>query len=97
MHGRVKVKTSAEKAEQKRLERAEKLKRYQEITSAVTELAKTSSWSDEFMSLSAEVLAFNPDHTTIWNIRRKALLQMRKEKSDGEITALVERELKVNC
>uniref|UniRef100_A0A803SSB7 Geranylgeranyl transferase type-2 subunit alpha n=1 Tax=Anolis carolinensis TaxID=28377 RepID=A0A803SSB7_ANOCA len=68
-HGRLKVKTTEEQAEAKRLEREKKLHQYVTATKAIFEKRKLGQLDKEALDLSSQVLAANPDFATLWNFR----------------------------
>ncbi|XP_077503469.1 rab geranylgeranyltransferase subunit alpha isoform X2 [Amblyomma americanum] len=72
MHGRVKVKTTAEKEEEKRKEREKKLEIYKALTQQVIE--KKGEFDDELLRVTGQILQSNPDYTTMWNIRREVFM-----------------------
>lgn len=71
MHGRVKVKTTAEQEEEKRKEREQKLKIYRAATARVLEKREKHEFDDELLHITAQILQGNPDYTTMWNLRRE--------------------------
>ena len=88
MHGRLKVKTTAQQEAERKAHREEKLKTYQTAMSAIfanREALKNASSSDEIseedtikiqqalMKMTAGVLMANPDISTLWNIRKEVL------------------------
>lgn len=93
MHGRIKVRTTAEQAEAKRKEREKKLKIYSETTSRIYEKRKNGEMDKESLSLSEQVLAANPDFSTLWNFRREIFLHKRDENPPDVIQDLCKKEL----
>ncbi|RMX40363.1 hypothetical protein pdam_00017495 [Pocillopora damicornis] len=93
MHGRIKVRTTAEQAEAKRKEREKKLKIYTETTSRIYEKRKNGEMDKESLSLSEQVLAANPDFSTLWNFRREIFLHKRDENPPDVIQDLCTKEL----
>ncbi|GFN95247.1 geranylgeranyl transferase type-2 subunit alpha-like [Plakobranchus ocellatus] len=85
MHGRLKVKSTAEQQEAKRKEREKKLQLYNGATSKI--------FSKELLHLCGEVLAVNPDFYTLWNFRKEVFLQLQKSKSPKELQNLFISEL----
>lgn len=88
MHGRVKVKTTAEQEEEKRIEREKKLKIYKSATQRVIEKRQNQELDDELLHISSQILQSNPDYTTIWNIRREVFMvhfskSLKKTTEDG--------------
>ena len=85
MHGRLKVKTTAQQEAERKAHREEKLKTYQTAMAAIfanREALKNASSSDEIseedtikiqqalMKMTAGVLMANPDISTLWNIKK---------------------------
>ncbi|XP_037529766.1 geranylgeranyl transferase type-2 subunit alpha [Rhipicephalus sanguineus] len=88
MHGRVKVKTTAEQEEEKRKEREKKLKIYKAATQRVMEKRQNQELDDELLNITAQILQSNPDYTTMWNIRREVFIihfnkSLKKTVEDG--------------
>ena len=79
MHGRVKVRTSEEQAAAKKLEREKKIKKYQSLTDEVYTRREAGSLDEELLRLTEEVLGTNPDHYTMWNVRRDVMKQVIAE------------------
>lgn len=71
MHGRVKVKTTAEQEEEKRKEREKKLKIYKAASRQIIEKRRSGELDDELLQITGQVLQSNPDDSTLWNIRRE--------------------------
>ncbi|KFO32086.1 Geranylgeranyl transferase type-2 subunit alpha [Fukomys damarensis] len=92
-HGRLKVKTSEEQAEAKRLEREQKLKLYQSATQAVFQKRQAGELDESVLELTSQILGANPDFATLWNCRREVLQQLEAQKSPEELAALVKAEL----
>ncbi|XP_007442241.1 geranylgeranyl transferase type-2 subunit alpha [Python bivittatus] len=93
MHGRLKVKTTEEQAEAKRLEREKKLHQYVTATKAIFEKRKLGQLDKEALELSNKVLGANPDFATLWNFRREIFLHLEKEESPEEMQGLCKAEL----
>uniref|UniRef100_A0A0K8RW36 Geranylgeranyl transferase type-2 subunit alpha n=1 Tax=Crotalus horridus TaxID=35024 RepID=A0A0K8RW36_CROHD len=93
MHGRLKVKTTEEQAEAKRLEREKKLHQYVTATKAIFEKRKLGQLDKEALELTNQVLSANPDFATLWNFRREIVLRLEKEESPEEMQALCKAEL----
>ncbi|XP_042148564.1 geranylgeranyl transferase type-2 subunit alpha isoform X2 [Ixodes scapularis] len=71
MHGRLKVKTTAEQEEEKRKEREKKLKTYKAANRQIVEKRQSGELDDELLRITGQVLQTNPDDSTLWNIRRE--------------------------
>ncbi|GAB5572750.1 geranylgeranyl transferase type-2 subunit alpha isoform X2 [Prionailurus iriomotensis] len=93
MHGRLKVKTSEEQAEAKRLEREQKLKLYQSATQTVFQKRQAGELDESVLELTSQILGANPDFATLWNCRREVLQQLEAQKSPEELASLVKTEL----
>ncbi|KAJ8679431.1 hypothetical protein QAD02_015218 [Eretmocerus hayati] len=91
MHGRVKVRTSAE---QERIREAEKRKKalaFKKGVELIFEKRKNGDLDDEILVMTEKLLAQLPDVYTLWNIRREALLN--NNWSDDERVEKLEKEL----
>ncbi|XP_029844050.2 geranylgeranyl transferase type-2 subunit alpha isoform X2 [Ixodes scapularis] len=71
MHGRLKVKTTAEQEEEKRKEREKKLKIYKAASRQIIDKRRSGELDDELLRITGQVLQSNPDDSTLWNIRRE--------------------------
>ncbi|MCI4387777.1 hypothetical protein PGIGA_G00078090 [Pangasianodon gigas] len=93
MHGRVKVKSTAQQEEEKRKEREKKLKVYLTVRDAIFKKRSNSELDEEALQLTQQLLASNPDFATLWNYRREILLQLETVKEEEEMQKLYETEL----
>nr|KAF6388551.1 Rab geranylgeranyltransferase subunit alpha [Myotis myotis] len=93
MHGRLKVKTSEEQAEAKRLEREQKLKLYRSATQTVFQKRQAGELDESVLELTSQILGANPDFATLWNCRREVFQRLEAQKSPEELAALVKAEL----
>ncbi|XP_039602288.1 geranylgeranyl transferase type-2 subunit alpha [Polypterus senegalus] len=93
MHGRIKLKTTEEQAEQKQKERLKKLHFYETTRSACFAKRKAGILDEEGLILSGQLLAANPDFATLWNFRREIFLHLKEEKNPEELQTLFEKEL----
>ncbi|XP_011051699.1 PREDICTED: geranylgeranyl transferase type-2 subunit alpha isoform X2 [Acromyrmex echinatior] len=71
MHGRVKVRTTAEQEEIKKRERAIRVVQYKTDIATVFQKRKDKKWDDELLSVTKRMLLNNSDIYTLWNIRRE--------------------------
>ena len=78
MHGRLKVKTSEQQAAEKKAVRTEKMKIYQGAMSAL--LTHRLQHNEGQLKMTSGLLQANPDITTLWNIRKEALLHLLEER-----------------
>ncbi|KAB0390503.1 hypothetical protein E2I00_017485, partial [Balaenoptera physalus] len=92
-HGRLKVKTSEEQEEAKRLEREQKLKLYQSATQTVFQKRQAGELDESVLELTSQILGANPDFATLWNCRREVLQRLEVQKSPEELATLVKAEL----
>ncbi|KAF5894695.1 geranylgeranyl transferase type-2 subunit alpha, partial [Clarias magur] len=93
MHGRVKVKSTAQQEEEKRKEREKKLKVYITVRDAIFKKRSDSELDEEALQLTQQLLASNPDFATLWNYRREILLHLETIKEEEEMQKLYEAEL----
>ncbi|EZA50218.1 geranylgeranyl transferase type-2 subunit alpha isoform X2 [Ooceraea biroi] len=81
MHGRVKVRTTAEQEAIRKKERAAKVAQYKADIAIVFQKRKDKLLDDELLTITRRMLLTNPDIYTLWNIRREAFES--NERSDG--------------
>lgn len=78
MHGRLKVKTTKEQEEERKIKERERAYHFRHLSQKLFGLRtsiKTADSHEEFFKLTSELLLLNPDFYTVWNIRREALLE----------------------
>lgn len=78
MHGKLKVKTSREQEEERKIKEREKAYHFKDLAEKLFDLRpllKTAQDLNEYFKLTGELLLINPDFYTVWNIRREALLE----------------------
>ncbi|KAF7386912.1 hypothetical protein HZH66_011364 [Vespula vulgaris] len=100
MHGRVKVRTTAEQEEIKKKERAKKLVHYRTAITEIFRKRENKIWDDELLLLTEKILLQNSDVYTLWNIRREVFQNNKNSNwSDEEYTSMLEKELTLteNC
>ncbi|KAG8239173.1 hypothetical protein J437_LFUL017992 [Ladona fulva] len=90
MHGRLKVKTSAQEQEEKRKERERKLKVYRAGFEAVFNKRQVGELDGEILQITEQLLCGNPDIYTLWNVRREVL----KVFQDSKLNEMFEEDLK---
>lgn len=93
MHGRLKVKSTAEQLEAKRKEREKKLKLYNAATTKIFAKKQNGELDEELLCLCGEVLSANPDFYTLWNYRKEVFLELRNSKTPMELQNLFLSEL----
>lgn len=95
MHGRLKVKTSAQEQEEKRKEREKKLKIYRAGFDTVLKKRKNGEYDEEVLQITEQLLCANPDVYTFWNVRREYIELSHETKSADEYNKILEGELRV--
>lgn len=93
MHGRLKVKSTAEQEEAKRKEREKKLKIYNTGTKRAFEKREAGEYDDEALQVTSQLLCSNPDFYTLWNFRKEIILHLSEKKVDDDLQQLLENEL----
>ncbi|KAG7228743.1 hypothetical protein INR49_008521 [Caranx melampygus] len=93
MHGRVKIKSTAQQEEEKRKEREKKLKIYVAARDACFSKRKEGICDDEALQLTQQLLSSNPDFATLWNYRREILMHLESVKDKDEMQKIYEGEL----
>ncbi|XP_037796273.1 geranylgeranyl transferase type-2 subunit alpha-like [Penaeus monodon] len=79
MHGRLKIKTTAEQAAEKQKEREEKRKLYLGGLTKAFDKRSTGTYDEEGLKVTAQLLMANPDAATLWNFRREIILAMKSD------------------
>ena len=79
MHGRLKVKTTAEKEAEKKREREKKKEIYQKCMNKIRGMFMSGDRSVDLLNLITKVLENIPEFGTLWNWRRIVLLEIFKE------------------
>ncbi|XP_072755996.1 geranylgeranyl transferase type-2 subunit alpha [Anoplolepis gracilipes] len=97
MHGRVKVRTTAEQEEIRKKERAAKALQYKADSAIVFQKRKDKIWDDELLLITKRMLLNNSDIYTLWNIRREVF--QNNKWSDEDYKQLLENEMSLteNC
>lgn len=93
MHGRLKIKTSAEQQAEKQKEREKKLLLFQASYKKATAKRESQEFDDEALSIVSGLLLANPDLYTLWNFRKEILLQMRHQRSTDDFQAHCQDEI----
>lgn len=79
MHGRLKVRSSAEELARKKKEQTQKVQAYGECMEKIFAKKMVAEYDEEMISLTTLILCRNPDVTTLWNIRRQCILKMKEK------------------
>ena len=85
MHGRLKVKTTAEKEAEKKKEREKKKEIYQKCMNKIRGMFMSGDRSVDLLNLITKVLENIPEFGTLWNWRRIVLLEIFKECEEKKI------------
>lgn len=96
MHGRLKVKTSKEQEEERKIKEREKAYHFENLKNRLFDLRPQIGAiedHDEILKLTTELLLINPDFYTVWNIRRETLLAHVEIKSPEDADEVWRREL----
>ncbi|KAJ8041793.1 Geranylgeranyl transferase type-2 subunit alpha [Holothuria leucospilota] len=93
MHGRVKVKTTAQQQEEKRKEREKKLRAYTAAIKLIFKKREEQTCDEEGLKVAEEILRSNPDFSTLWNFRREIFLSYQEERPKEELQDLFTYEL----
>lgn len=93
MHGRIKVKTTAEQQEAKRKEREKKLKFYNAGTKAAFKKRENGEYDEEGLKITGEILAVNPDFYTLWNFRKEIFVHFLQTRETDEVQKIMDSEL----
>ena len=96
MHGRLKVRSTAEQEEAKRIEREKKLKFYKKITNECLKRVESKEFDENGLKLTEDILMANPDILTLWNLRRNVLLNLQTSKTLEELDSIYKNELAVS-
>ncbi|KAL6256028.1 hypothetical protein P5V15_013263 [Pogonomyrmex californicus] len=91
MHGRVKVRTTAEQEAIKKKERAAKVAQYKADIAIVFQKRKDKIWDDELLLVTKRILLSNSDIYTLWNIRREVF--ENNKWSEEDYKQLLENEM----
>lgn len=81
MHGRLKVRSTEEQEERKRLEREKKLKAYKYAMSECLTRISKKEYDQVGMKISEEILTSNCDIQTLWNFRKNIILSLDEQNS----------------
>jgi geranylgeranyl transferase type-2 subunit alpha len=96
MHGRLKIKTSKEQEEERKIKEREKAYHFQHLTKKLFDLRpqeKTPEVLDECFKLTNELLMINPDFYTVWNIRKECILKFVELSDQDETIKCLKDEL----
>ncbi|KAI8879685.1 protein prenylyltransferase [Backusella circina FSU 941] len=74
VHGRKRVKTTEELIQARREKEAVKIKEYTQLVTKCHQLMAEKQYTLETLSLTTQIVQWNPDFYTIWNYRRTILL-----------------------
>uniref|UniRef100_A0A182WGG1 Geranylgeranyl transferase type-2 subunit alpha n=1 Tax=Anopheles minimus TaxID=112268 RepID=A0A182WGG1_9DIPT len=92
MHGRLKVRTSAEEAARKKLEQQQKVKMFRAAMGRIIEKKLAQDYDAEMIELTGKLLGNNPDIATLWNLRRMCILALKDSDVD-DIQSVFDKDL----
>lgn len=84
MHGRLKVRSTEEQEERKRLEREKKLKLYKTAMSTCLDKVHAQEYDRSGLVISGEILTSNGDVMTLWNFRKNIILSLLASEKDED-------------
>lgn len=84
MHGRLKVRSTEEQEERKRLEREKKLKVYKAAMSTCLDKAHARDYDRSGLAISSEILMNNADVLTLWNFRKNIIVSLLASEKDED-------------
>lgn len=93
MHGRLKVRTSAEEAARKKKEQELKVKAYRAGMTKILSKRHDNELDDEMLNLTGQILSRNPDVYTLWNIRKECILKMQEDKEVADVQGIYDKDL----
>jgi geranylgeranyl transferase type-2 subunit alpha len=73
MHGRLKVRSTEEQQERKRLEREKKLQLYKDVMSLCLKKIANKEYDQVGLNISGEILSSNCNVQTLWNLRKSII------------------------
>ncbi|KAI4486945.1 hypothetical protein M0802_012202 [Mischocyttarus mexicanus] len=97
MHGRVKVRTTAEQEEIQKKQKAKKLAEYKVAMAKIFKKREENMLDDDILFLTEKVLLENSDIHTLWNIRREAFQNNNRDEENYKNVLEKELTLTENC
>lgn len=91
MHGRLKVRSSAEEAVRKRKEQEQKAQKFRSGMGRILLKKVSDELDEEMMELTGRILFANPDIATLWNLRRRCIQKFTETDKDNQ--ALFDKDL----
>ncbi|KAL1399574.1 hypothetical protein pipiens_008110 [Culex pipiens pipiens] len=93
MHGRLKVRTSAEEAARKQKERNAKAAAFRAGMERILAKKERAELDEELLALTGKILSANPDVATLWNLRRQCLQTFAKADEETGGQSLFDKDL----
>ncbi|XP_039443904.1 geranylgeranyl transferase type-2 subunit alpha isoform X2 [Culex pipiens pallens] len=93
MHGRLKVRTSAEEAARKQKERNAKAAAFRAGMERILAKKERAELDEELMLLTGKILSANPDVAMLWNLRRQCLQTFAKADEETGGQSLFDKDL----
>ncbi|XP_034251418.1 geranylgeranyl transferase type-2 subunit alpha isoform X2 [Thrips palmi] len=92
MHGRLKVKTTKEQEEERRVKRAQKVKQYRLAYGRIVEKRQAGERDEEGLQISQQILEMIPDIHSLWNYRREIIEHLKESGSEDDLQRRLESE-----
>lgn len=93
MHGRLKVRTSAEEAARKKKEQELKVKAYRAGMAKIHAKRASNELDAEMLTICGQILARNPDVYTLWNIRKECIIKLSENLDQEAKQAIYDKDL----
>ncbi|CAL8102107.1 unnamed protein product [Orchesella dallaii] len=93
MHGRQKKERTAEEEVAKEKERCKKVAAYQYAMGLIFSKRGKKELDEELLKITQQVLASNPDISTLWNIRKEVLSVMKETDFTNFLDVVLQKEL----
>lgn len=84
MHGRVKVKTTAQQQEEKRKEQAKKVAKLKYASACIFQKSEKGIYDQEGLLMCTKILSYNSDFYTMWNYRKNYFIHQRQVQEEAK-------------
>lgn len=92
-HGRLKVRTTEEEQQQKKLKQEAKLKQYLPCLEKIFSKRKANELDSDLIVLTGSILCQNPDFYTLWNVRKECFVAALHSPGDRDLEDMFNRDL----
>lgn len=89
----MKVRTSEEEEQQRKLKQEAKLKVYIPCLERIFAKRKANELDSELITLTGNILISNPDFYTLWNVRKQCFLSALENPEDRDLVDMFNRDL----